>query len=77
LIESWLKVMKFEVLKIWKIYFAAKCRVMATVIFILRAEERMAKGRIGCLRERKVLRKGLATFLVMVTWEGGLKEAPA
>jgi hypothetical protein len=33
---------------------------MAMVICILRAEGRRDKGRIGCLRDRKVLRKDLA-----------------
>jgi hypothetical protein len=43
------------------------------VIYRLRPEGRRDKGRIGCLQDRKVLRKDLA----MVTWEGGLKEAHA
>jgi hypothetical protein len=63
----------FEILKLWKSAFLAKRRVMSMVICTLGDEGRRAKGRIGCLRDRKVLRKHLA----MVTWEGGLKEAPA
>jgi hypothetical protein len=63
----------FEVSKLWKSTFSAKRRVMAMVICRLRAEGRRDKGRICGLQDKKVLRKDL----VVVTWEGGLKEAPA
>jgi hypothetical protein len=49
-----------EVPKLWTSAFSAKRRVMVMVICRLRAEGRRAKGRIGCLRDRKVLRKDLA-----------------
>ena len=62
-----------EVPKLWTNDFSAKHRVMVIDICKLRVEGRRAKGRIGCLRDKKVLRKDLA----VVTWEGGLKEAPA
>jgi hypothetical protein len=39
----------YEVPKLWTSTFSAKHRVMALVICRLRAEERRAKGRIGCL----------------------------
>jgi hypothetical protein len=50
---------------------------MALVICRLRAEERRAKGRIGCPRDRKVPRKDLATVSSRGHLGGGLKEAPA
>jgi hypothetical protein len=40
--------------------FSTKSRVMPMVICRLRAGGRRSKGRIGCLRDRKVLRKDLA-----------------
>jgi hypothetical protein len=51
----------FEVLEALDNRFLAKRRVMAGVICRLRTEGRRAKGRIGCLRDKKVLRKDLAT----------------
>ena len=53
-----------EVLKLWTSAFSAKRRVMVMVICRLRAEGRRAKGRIGFLRDRKVLRKDLAAVSI-------------
>jgi hypothetical protein len=64
-----------EVLKLWKSTFSAKCRVMALVICRLRAEERRAKGTIGCPRDKKVPRKDLARVSSHGHLRGGLKEA--
>jgi hypothetical protein len=50
-----------EVLKLWTSAFSTKCGVMVVVICRLRVEGRRAKGRIGCLRDKKVLRKDLTT----------------
>jgi hypothetical protein len=49
-----------EVLKLSTRDFSTKRRVVVMVICRLRVEGRSAKGQIGCLRERKVLRKDLA-----------------
>jgi hypothetical protein len=48
-----------KVPKLWTSAFSAKCSVMSMVVCRLRVEGRRAKGRIGCLRERKMLRKDL------------------
>jgi hypothetical protein len=66
-----------EVSKLWTRTFSAKRRVMALVICRLRAEERRAKGRIGCPRDRKVPRKYLAAVSSHGHLGGSLKEAPA
>jgi hypothetical protein len=66
-----------EVPKLWTSTFSAKHRVMAMVACNLRAEGRRDKGRIGCLRDRKVLRKDLATVSNHGHLGSGLKEAPA
>jgi len=49
---------------------------MALVMCSLRAEERRAKGRIGCPRDRKVPRKDLAVISSRGHLGGGLKEVP-
>jgi hypothetical protein len=41
--------------------FSAKCRVFSMIICRSRAEDRRAKVRFGCLRDRKVLREDLAS----------------
>jgi hypothetical protein len=51
----------YEVPKLWTSSFLAKHRVMVMVICILRAQGRRDKGRIDFLRDKKVLRKDLAT----------------
>jgi hypothetical protein len=48
-----------EVPKLWTSAFSAKHKVVAMVICRLRAGGGRAKGRIGCLHARKVLRKDL------------------
>jgi hypothetical protein len=55
---------KFEVLKLFTSTFSAKRVVVAMVIYKLRAEGRRAKGRIGCLRDRKVIRKALTAVSI-------------
>jgi hypothetical protein len=50
-----------EVPKLWENAFSVKGGVMAVFICILRAEGRRDKGQIGCLRDRKVIRKDLVT----------------
>jgi hypothetical protein len=48
-----------EVPKLWTSDFSSTRKVMAVVICRLRVEGRRAKGRIGCPRDRKVIRKDL------------------
>jgi hypothetical protein len=49
---------------------------MAMFICRLRAEERRTKVRIGCIRDKKVLRKDLVTVSNRGHPGSGLKEAP-